>query len=257
MKAFALLALFVAASLLGNGCIRTGDPEQRQAKGVLICGSNTGLPPASARRMRRATGRSRRRPLPRRRGGDLRRPDQGAVRPAHRRGPLHRAPVGRGRRPVAQLDRTMSRDTAARPRVPGVNYYDGQGFMVRKDLGVDLGARSSTAPSVCIQTGHHHRAQPRRLLPRQRHDLPAGGFATRDEATAGLRRRPLRRLSPPTPRGLTPSALHPREPGRSRHPAGDHLEGAARAGGAPRRRPVGRHRALDASTPCSTPRSSA
>ena len=34
-------------------------------------------------------------------------------------------------------------------------------------------------------------------------------------------------------------------PGQLHHPARDHLEGAARAGRAPRRQPVGRHRALD------------
>src|SRR3546814_10782983 len=34
----------------------------------------------------------------------------------------------------------------------GVNYYDGQGFMVRKDLGVSSATELSGA-SVCVQTG--------------------------------------------------------------------------------------------------------
>ena len=45
---------------------------------------------------------------------------------------------------------TMTRDTSLGLTFAGVNYYDGQGFMVRKSLGVDLGARSSAAPrSAC------------------------------------------------------------------------------------------------------------
>ena len=45
---------------------------------------------------------------------------------------------------------TMTRDTSLGLTFAGVNYYDGQGFMVKKSLGVDLGARSSTAPrSAC------------------------------------------------------------------------------------------------------------
>ena len=41
---------------------------------------------------------------------------------------------------------TFSRDVGVKLRFHGVNYYDGQGFMVRKDLG-DLPARRSwTAP---------------------------------------------------------------------------------------------------------------
>ena len=45
---------------------------------------------------------------------------------------------------------------------------------------------------------------------------------------------------------LATQRAHLREPRQLRHPARDHLQGAARPGGAPGRRPVGRHRALDA-----------
>ena len=47
---------------------------------------------------------------------------------------------------------TMSRDTSLGLTFAGVNYYDGQGFMVRKSLGVSSALELSGA-SVCVQTG--------------------------------------------------------------------------------------------------------
>ena len=47
---------------------------------------------------------------------------------------------------------TMSRDTELGLNFAGVNYYDGQGFMVRKSLGVNSALQLSGA-SVCVQTG--------------------------------------------------------------------------------------------------------
>lgn len=47
---------------------------------------------------------------------------------------------------------TATRDTALGLNFAGVNYYDGQGFMVRKDLGVNSALELSGA-SVCTQTG--------------------------------------------------------------------------------------------------------
>ncbi|WP_332682250.1 amino acid ABC transporter substrate-binding protein [Bosea sp. (in: a-proteobacteria)] len=47
---------------------------------------------------------------------------------------------------------TMSRDTALGLLFTGVNYYDGQGFMVRKKLGVNSALQLSGA-SVCTQQG--------------------------------------------------------------------------------------------------------
>ena len=47
---------------------------------------------------------------------------------------------------------TMSRDTALGLLFTGVNYYDGQGFMVRKKLGVTSALQLSGA-SVCTQQG--------------------------------------------------------------------------------------------------------
>jgi general L-amino acid transport system substrate-binding protein len=47
---------------------------------------------------------------------------------------------------------TMERDTALGLTFAGVNYYDGQGFMVRKDLGVSSVTELDGA-SICVQTG--------------------------------------------------------------------------------------------------------
>ena len=47
---------------------------------------------------------------------------------------------------------TFSRDTDLGFDFVGVTYYDGQGFMVRKDLAVDSALKLSGA-SVCVQTG--------------------------------------------------------------------------------------------------------
>ena len=47
---------------------------------------------------------------------------------------------------------TISRDTDLKMEFIGTNYYDGQGFMVRKDLGVSS-AKELEGATVCIQTG--------------------------------------------------------------------------------------------------------
>ena len=47
---------------------------------------------------------------------------------------------------------TMGRDTALGLKFAGVMYYDGQGFMVKKDLGV-ASASELAGASVCTQTG--------------------------------------------------------------------------------------------------------
>ena len=47
---------------------------------------------------------------------------------------------------------TFSRDVSVKLRFHGVNYYDGQGFMVKKSLGVGS-AKDLDGASVCIQTG--------------------------------------------------------------------------------------------------------
>ena len=47
---------------------------------------------------------------------------------------------------------TMSRDTSLGLKFAGVMYYDGQGFMVKKSLGIDSALKLDGA-TVCTQTG--------------------------------------------------------------------------------------------------------
>ena len=58
---------------------------------------------------------------------------------------------------------TMSRDTQLGLTFAGVNYYDGQGFMVRKEIDVDLGEGARRRLGLRADR-HDDRAQPRRLL---------------------------------------------------------------------------------------------
>ena len=50
---------------------------------------------------------------------------------------------------------TMSRDTSLGMKFAGVNYYDGQGFMTRKSLGVASSLQLAGA-SICVQVGTTH-----------------------------------------------------------------------------------------------------
>jgi len=79
---------------------------------------------------------------------------------------------------------TMSRDTQLGLDFPAINYYDGQGFMVRKKLGV-ASAKELNGASICA-AGHHDRAQPRRLLPCQQHEVRSGGFRDLGRDVQGL-----------------------------------------------------------------------
>ena len=88
---------------------------------------------------------------------------------------------------------TSSRDTSLGLNFTGVNYYDGQGFMVRKALKVNSALELNGA-SVCVQQGtttelnlaDYFRANNMKLKTRDLRDRRRGG--------EGLRRRPLRRL---------------------------------------------------------------
>ena len=51
---------------------------------------------------------------------------------------------------------TATRDTTLGLNFAGVNYYDGQGFMVRNDLGVKSALELSGA-SICTNTGTNNR----------------------------------------------------------------------------------------------------
>ena len=61
---------------------------------------------------------------------------------------------------------SMSRDTKLSMMFGPVNYYDGQGFMVKKALGVKS-AKELEGRNGLRSDGHDDRIEPRRLLPRQ------------------------------------------------------------------------------------------
>ena len=69
---------------------------------------------------------------------------------------------------------TITRDTSLGLTFAGVNYYDGQGFMVKKSLGV-ASAQGARRRVGLRAVRHHDRAQPRRLVQGQRPGVHPGG----------------------------------------------------------------------------------
>ena len=184
-----------------------------KSKGFVQCGVNvSGLPGFAEVDANNNWSGPRRRPVPRRRRRHVRRRDQGQVHAAQRQGALHRAAVGRDRRPVAQHDLDQLARQRARPRFrrrqllrrPGLHGAEVAGRRQRAGARRRLGLRADR---------HHHRAQPRRLLPRQQHEVHAGRVREQRRGQQGLRGRPLRRadhrpvgpLRDPRQAGRTPT----------------------------------------------------
>ena len=94
------ISISVALGIVMAGIVATGASAQATLASVKQKGPDLRLEPG--RPWLRRAGcpgqlvRSRRRPLPRHRGRHLRRPDQGAVRPALGQGPLHGTQVRPG-----------------------------------------------------------------------------------------------------------------------------------------------------------------
>ena len=65
---------------------------------------------------------------------------------------------------------SMSRETNYDLYFPAVAYYDGQGFMLPRARNIDS-ALELNGSKVCVQAGTTTRAQPRRLFPRQQHEV--------------------------------------------------------------------------------------
>ncbi len=104
----------------------------------------------------------------------------------------------------------MSRDTALGLDFPAVNFYDGQGFMVKKKLGV-TSAKQLDGASVCTQQGTTTELNLADYFRANKMKYEVVAFASADETfkayDAGAAT-----PSPPTPRGSTPSACAPRPP---------------------------------------------
>lgn len=88
---------------------------------------------------------------------------------------------------------TLTRDASLGLIGAGVNYYDGQGFMVTKKLGVKS-AKELNGATVCVQPGTTTELNLHGLFPRQQADLQAGRDREARRSRGRLRLRPLRRL---------------------------------------------------------------
>ena len=65
---------------------------------------------------------------------------------------------------------TLLRDTQLGLNATGINYYDGQGFIIRKSAEGELGAGAQRRHDLRA-AGHDHGAQPGGLFPRQPHEI--------------------------------------------------------------------------------------
>jgi general L-amino acid transport system substrate-binding protein len=146
------LALGLAASVAATGAFAQATLNGVKQKGFVQCGSNPASP-ASACRTRRATG-----------------PGSTSISAARFAAAIFNDASKVRFIPLSAKDRftalqsgevdvlarnstwTMSRDTQLGLEFPAVNYYDGQGFMVRKKLGVSS-AKELNGASVCTQQG--------------------------------------------------------------------------------------------------------
>ncbi len=80
---------------------------------------------------------------------------------------------------------TMERDTSLGLRFAGINYYDGQGFIVRKELEPRL--RQGSSGRLDLRADRHHdRAQHGGLFPHQQHHLQSGGVRAAHGDEPGL-----------------------------------------------------------------------
>ena len=116
--------------------------------------------------------------------------------------------------------------------------------MVRKALKVNSALELDGA-SVCVQQGTTTELNLADYFRANNMQLKSVTFATADEAIKAYDAGRCDAFTTDAS-GLYAERLRLANPGRPHHPAGDHLQGAARPGRAPRRRPVVRHRELGA-----------
>lgn len=152
MNLFKYAATAAAASLLIGGSVQAGTLDDTRAAGELKCGISTGVPgfaftddsgdwqgfdPAVCKAVAAAIFG-----------------DTSKVKYTTTTGKTRFTALASGE--VDMLARnttwTFSRDTDLKLDFVGVNYYDGQGFMVPTELGVSS-AKELDGASVCIQTG--------------------------------------------------------------------------------------------------------
>ena len=145
-----MVAIAVAAAAITYERYDTKTLKRTVRRDAVLCGVNTGLPGLLQRGRQGQLVGLRRRFLPRHRGGDLRRPEEGQVHPLDAKERFTEL----GKRKVDVLARnstwTMSRETDYYLHFAGVSYYDGQGFMVPRARNVDS-ALALDGSKVCVQ----------------------------------------------------------------------------------------------------------
>ena len=139
---------------------------------------------------------------------------------------------------------TFSRDVNLGFTFIGIYYHDGQGFIGRKALGV-TSATELDGASICIQTGTTTELNLADFVRINNMTYEPVPIETNAEARVAYEAERCDVLHDGHlgPRG---DPDHLRRPGRAHGVPGDHLQGAAGTAGAPGRRPVGGHCALDA-----------
>ena len=243
-RAIATIAVGLAATLLRLGGVGPGDPQQRQAEGLPrpaartpalagfgvpdAQGNWTGLDVDFCRAIAAAIFND---------------PTKVRFIPLSAKDRFTALQSGEVDVLVRNTTWTMSRDTQLGLDFTGVNYYDGQGFMVRKKLGV-TSAKELNGASVCTQQGTTTELNLADFFRANNMKYEVVAFATADETFKAYDAGRCDAFTTDAS-GLYAERLQGCEPGRAHRPAGDHLEGAARPVRPPRRRPVGRHRALD------------
>jgi general L-amino acid transport system substrate-binding protein len=129
---------------------------------------------------------------------------------------------------------TMSRDTQLGLDFAGVSYYDGQGFIVHKDSGIENAADLDGA-TICTQTGTTTELNVADYFRSHGYKYKVLSYEKNDEALAAYdNHRPRRGQA--EDEGSFPA----------QNSAGDHFKGTIGAGCAAGRSAMGRHRALDA-----------
>ena len=88
---------------------------------------------------------------------------------------------------------TLSRDTSLGFDFPAINFFDGQGFMVKSSLGVRA-ARELDGATICVQPGTTTEQNLTEWARVGTHQLHAGGDRAAGGSGQRLRGRPLRRL---------------------------------------------------------------
>ena len=232
------------ALVLAAGAASAATLDDVKARGTLKCGANTGLagfaaPDADGQweGFDVAVCRARR-------GRRARRPEKVEFTPTT--GETRFTALASGEIDVLARNSTwtFSRDVDLKFTFVGVNYYDGQGFMVSKDLGV-TSAMELDGATVCIQTGTTTELNLADFFKANDITYQPVPIQTNAEADQQFLAGACDAYTTDAS-GLAASRATYENPDELGHPARDHLQGAARAAGAPGRRPVGRHRPLDA-----------